>query len=387
MDTLMQSIRQRAADYREDFLIDLERFVNIDSGTSDKVGVDAASAYFGELLTGIGCELEVFPNATRGANLRATLRGTGEGSVMLLGHCDTVFAAGTVAERPFTIHGDRALGPGVSDMKGGLMLGYYAMRIAQEIASDQFSEITFVVNGDEEIGSPTSRDLIESSAKQADAVLALEPRKRPGGVMLTRKGAGIYDLIISGRASHAGSAPEDGRSANLELAHKIIALHDLNDFETGTTVSVNLISGGSARNVISAEARATIDVRVMTAADAETVERRIRDIIARSWVDGTFAQLTGGLNRPPLEPTSGTPALLDVAKEILAELELEFTELTSGGFSDGNFTAAIGVPTLDGLGMVGFNNHGIEEYVELAPLADRMALVTGLIIHAPERDR
>jgi glutamate carboxypeptidase len=385
MIELVAEIRQQAEQHSAEFIEELQRLVMIDSGTYDKAGVDRAGELLRTLLAGIGCSIEVFPNAELGDNFTATLQGSGERRLMVVGHFDTVYPDGTTEERPFRIEGERAYGPAVIDMKGGLVLGYYAMRILRDLAPNRFAEITFVANSDEEIGSPTSRALIEETSRRMDAVLVLEPGRAAGGVLLTRKGVGMYRIDVHGRASHAGAAPRDGRSANLELAHKIIALHELNDFDSGTTVSANVMRGGTARNVIPAEASVDIDVRVSTIAEAERIDSAIRAITARSWVDGTTASVTGGLNRPPMEKSAGTEAVAEVAKQIVADLGLEFEELTSGGGSDGNFTAAIGVPTLDGLGPYGGSPHSVDEFLVVSSIPSRLALVAAILANAPKR--
>lgn len=380
-------IRARASAYHEEYLQDLGRIVNIDSGTFDKAGGDRAGALLQGLLKGLGCTITTHPNTELGDNFTATLTGSGERRLMLLGHFDTVYPAGTAAERPFTIRDGRGYGPATMDMKGGLILGYYAMRILVDMGYDDFAEITFVANSDEEIGSPTSRPLIESEAARMDAVFVLEPGRAPGGVLATRKGVGMYEMTVHGRAAHAGASPRDGRSANLELAHKVIALHDLNDFGVGTTVSANVMRGGSRRNVIPDEAHVEIDVRVPTKAEAQRVHKKIEQIAARQWVPDTRTVLTGGLNRPPMEKVAGTKELLATARGIVGELGLAFEELTSGGGSDGNFTAAIGIPTLDSLGPVGRNAHSVDEWVDITTVPERLALVTALLMRAPARPR
>ncbi|HET7036330.1 MAG TPA: M20 family metallopeptidase [Thermomicrobiaceae bacterium] len=367
------------------YLLELAEIVDVDSGTRDKAGVDRAGSFLARLLAGIGCELRSFPNTELGDNFTATLRGDGERRVALLGHFDTVFPRGTVAERHFTISERRAYGPGVLDMKGGLILGYHAMRILGEIARGAFAELVFVANGDEEVGSPSSRGLIEAEARRADAVLVLEPGREPGSVLATRKGVGMYEVEIFGRAAHAGAAPEEGASAVLELAHKIIALHALNDPTSGTTVSANLARGGTARNVIPADARASVDLRVTTPEEAARVDAAIHEIGRQARVPGTRTDISGGLNRPPMVPRAGTQPLLERARELDRQLGLEFAALGSGGGSDGNFTAALGVPTLDGLGPVGRNAHSVDEYIELDSIPARLALLTGLILGVPLR--
>jgi glutamate carboxypeptidase len=382
----VKDIQQRAAGYYDAYLADLERIVSIDSGTFDRDGVNEAGAFLRSILTELGCEITTHENEQLGDHFVATLNGSGRRRLMLLGHFDTVYPAGTSGDHPLTIRDGRAYGPASMDMKGGMILACYALRILGDLGFDDFAEITFVANADEEIGSPTSRGLIEQEASRMDAVFVFEPGRSAGGVLATRKGVGMFELEVTGVAAHAGASPQDGRSANLEMAHKIIALHDLNDFETGTTVSANQMRGGERRNVISDYAHCAIDVRVPTRAEGDRITAAIEEIAGRSVVPDTVTKLSGGINRPPMEKVPGTDQLLTLSKSIIDQLGREYQELTSGGGSDGNFTAAIGIPTLDGLGPEGQNAHNAEtEHVVLDSITDRIALAAALLIDCPKK--
>jgi glutamate carboxypeptidase len=382
----VKAIQQRATDYYDAYLSDLERIVNIDSGTFDRDGVNEAGAYLRAILTDLGCEITMHPHDELGDNFVATLKGTGTRRLMLLGHFDTVYPEGTTAERPFTIRDGKGFGPATMDMKGGMILACYAMKILRDIGYDDFAELTFVANADEEIGSPTSRKLIETEASRMDAVFVFEPSRSAGGVLTTRKGVGMFEIEVHGVAAHAGASPQDGRSANLEMAHKIIKLHDLNDFGIGTTVSANQVHGGERRNVISDYAHCGVDVRVPTKPEGERITQEVEEIASTSTVPETTSKLSGGINRPPMEKVPGTEALVDLSRSIMSELGQDFIEMTSGGGSDGNFTAAIGIPTLDSLGPEGQNAHNAEkEYIVLESVADRIALTSALIIDCPSK--
>jgi glutamate carboxypeptidase len=382
----VKDIQRRANDYYDSYLADLERIVNIDSGTFDRDGVNEAGDYLKSILTDLGCEITNHTNDELGDHFVAKLRGSGSRRLMLLGHFDTVYPKGTTGERPLTLRDGKAYGPASMDMKGGMILACYALKILRDMNYDDFAEITFVANADEEIGSPTSRTLIESEAARMDAVFVFEPGRAAGGVLATRKGVGMFELEVHGVAAHAGASPQDGRSANLEMAHKIIALHDLNDFEVGSTASANQMHGGERRNVIADYAHCGVDVRVPTAAEGDRITSAIEAIAQNQVVPDTTTNLTGGINRPPMEKVPGTDALLDLSRLIVSDLGRNFEELTSGGGSDGNFTAAIGTPTLDGLGPEGQNAHNAEtEYVVLDSIADRIALTTALLIDCPPK--
>jgi glutamate carboxypeptidase len=382
----VKDLQQRASAYYDAYLTDLERIVNIDSGTFDRDGVNEAGNVLRAILSDLGFVITDYPNEELGDNFTATLRGSGTRKLMLLGHFDTVYPKGTTSQRPLTLRDGKAYGPAVMDMKGGMILACYAMKILRDIGFDDFAEVTFVANADEEIGSPTSRSLIESESSRMDAVFVFEPGRAAGGVLATRKGVGMFALDVQGVAAHAGASPQDGRSANLELAHKIIALHELNDFEIGSTVSANQMHGGERRNVIADHAHCGVDVRVPTQQEGTRITTAIEAIAQRQVVPDTTTRLTGGINRPPMEKVPGTEALLELSRSIVNDLGRDYQELTSGGGSDGNFTAAIGIPTLDGLGPEGQNAHNVEnEYVVLDSIADRIALTSALLIDCPPR--
>lgn len=387
------AIRERARGLREEYLRDLKQIVDMDSPTDDKARVDAVGHVVRGWLEASGGTVESFPQAERGDHLRATWQGAaGSPTVVLVGHIDTVYPAGTVASRPFTITDNRISGCGVSDMKSGILNGIYALRILRDL-DIPLPHVQYVVNTDEEVGSQTSRALIEETAKGADAAYILEPGRAvgPGCIVTTRKGIGLYNLRVTGKAAHAGGEPWRGRSATLEMAHKIVALHALTTpglsagNTEGVSVNVGVVHGGSRRNVVAAEAYAEIDVRVPTAAAVAEVEAAMRQIAAHPTVPETTAALTGGINRPPMERTEAQDRLLAIADHILAGWDIPVEPIGTGGGSDGNFTAAIGTPTLDALGPMG-GAHSPEEYLDLTSLPDRIALVASLIAETVRRD-
>ena len=389
------AIRARARELREEYLRDLQQIVDMDSPTDDKARVDAVGRVVRGWLEASGGTVEFFPQTERGNHLRATWQGTeGSATVVLVGHIDTVYPAGTVASRPFTISGNRITGCGVSDMKSGILSGIYALRILRDL-DIPLPYLRYVVNTDEEVGSQTSRALIEETAKGADAAYILEPGRAvgPGCVVTTRKGIGLYNLRVVGKAAHAGGEPWRGRSATLEMAHKIIALHALTTpglsagNTEGVSVNVGVVRGGSRRNVVAAEAYAEIDVRVPMAAAVAEVEAAMRQIAATATVPETTGELTGGINRPPMERTDAQDRLLVIAGEILGGWDIPVEPIGTGGGSDGNFTAAIGTPTLDALGPMGGGAHSPEEYLDLTSLPDRIALVASLIAETVRRER
>jgi len=388
------AIRERARGLREEYLRDLKQIVDMDSPTDDKARVDAIGRVVRGWLEASGGTVESFPQAERGDHLRATWQGAADSpTVVLVGHIDTVYPAGTVVSRPFTVTGNRISGCGVSDMKPGILSGIYALRILRDL-DISLPHVRYVVNTDEEVGSQTSRALIEETAKNADAAYILEPGRAvgPGCIVTTRKGIGLYNLRVTGKAAHAGGEPWRGRSATLEMAHKIVALHALTTpglsagNTEGVSVNVGVVHGGSRRNVVAAEAYAEIDVRVPTAADVADMEAAMRQIAATATVPETTAELTGGINRPPMERTEAQGRLLAIADRILAGWDIPVEPIGTGGGSDGNFTAAIGTPTLDALGPMGGGAHSPEEYLDLTSLPDRIALVASLIAETVHRN-
>ncbi len=284
---------------------------------------------------------------------------------------------GTLARMPYRQEGDRVAGPGVYDMKGGLALMLQALEGLRQLGRPAQSRLTFLVTSDEEIGSPTSRLLVEDLARQSAAVLVFEPGVLPGGAVKTgRKGTGLFKLEVAGRAAHAGNDPERGRSAIHELGRQIARLQGLNNSAGGLHLNVGVIRGGTRPNVVAAHAEAEIDVRVATLAEAARLERLFADLEPL----GPDVQLrvSGGMNRPPLERGAHVAELYERARGLAEELGFALPEASVGGGSDGNFTAALGVPTLDGLGVVGAGAHADHEHLRVSHLANRLALTMRL---------
>jgi len=322
-----------------------------------------------------------------GAATSAPVQGAGEAGpsgaegdgrqVLLLGHIDTVWPVGTLAERPFRVEGARAYGPGAYDMKAGLVVALWALRALAACGRRPRRPVTLLVNTDEEVGSNSSEAVIEAEARRSAAVLVLEPALPDGSVKTWRKGVGRLRVEVRGRAAHAGADPEKGVSAIGELAHQILRLHDLTDLETGTTVNVGVIGGGTRPNVVAERAWAEIDVRIMTREDAARVEKAVRGL--EPVLPGARLEVTGGVERLPMERNEGALTLYAKAREVAGRLGFDLGETGTGGASDGNITSALGVPTLDGLGAAGDGAHAEREHVDLATLPLRAALLAGLI--------
>lgn len=373
-------MKHQIEEYMPTILQLLEESVNIDSPSADKRQNDLMADWYSrefERLTG-GRAVRV-PNETYGDRLLCEV-GSGDRQILLVGHYDTVWPLGEAARRPFRIEGDRAYGPGVYDMKAGLLQAIFAIKLLQD--SGRFPEdkkVVLLINSDEELGSPTSRTFIEEQARKSAAAFVLEPPMEPSGSLKTaRKGSGRYKLTVQGVSAHAGVSPEKGVSAVYELACQIQRLHALTDFSLGTTVNVGVIRGGIGSNVVAEHAEGEIDIRVSTSAEADRIEGELNRLVPV--LPGSRLTLTGRMMRPPMERTGRTAELFALAKEIArTEHGIELTETHTGGVSDGNFTAAVGTPTLDGLGARGDYAHSPDEYIRLDEIPFRISLLAELI--------
>ncbi|HEX5757719.1 MAG TPA: M20 family metallopeptidase [Thermoanaerobaculia bacterium] len=302
----------------------------------------------------------------------------GRRAQLLLGHCDTVWPVGTLATMPVTLAGGRLTGPGVYDMKAGLVQGIFALRALAEQGLEPPLPPVLFVSSDEEVGSDEATARIERLARRAARVFVLEPSLEPGGRLKTeRKGIASFTVTVHGRAAHAGLEPEKGASAVLELAHQVIRLHALNDPRRGVSVSVGLIEGGIRRNVVPPEAKATVDARALRLEDFAALERAIRALAPAT--PGTRLEVEGGVDRPPLERTPRNRALWEQARGVARRLGLELEEGSAGGASDGNTTSPL-APTLDGLGPVGDGAHAAHEFVWVDRMPERAALLAALLL-------
>jgi len=360
-----------------DWLLDTtETLVQLESPTTDKAAVDRCGSVLASRLEAIGGRVTRLSRPDRGDHLLAEF-GCGASQILLLGHFDTVWPVGQLERMPLTRSGGRLHGPGVFDMKAGIAIAMLATRALLEVAPAIAHRIVMLWTTDEEVGSESSRSAIEDEARRSRAVLVLEPSLPGGALKTSRKGCGSYRIVVRGVAAHAGIEPQKGASAVQELAHQILRVNALQDLARGISVNVVQVSGGLRSNVIPDEARFVVDVRVPTAAAAAEVDAALRALCT---VDGrTTIEASGGVDRPPLERTDVVVRLYEEARNIARELGLELAEGGTGGGSDGNFTAAIGVPTLDGLGAIGDGAHALHEHVDIETLPDRAALVAGLI--------
>jgi glutamate carboxypeptidase len=348
----------------------LAELVGIDSGSYNKGGVDAVQDRLRAWLEAAGIACETFPNPKFGGCMAARLAaGGGNRPIVLMGHCDTVFPDGTAAQRPFRIDGNRAFGPGVCDMKAGLVMNSFVLEALRRFGAPW--RVHGLYTADEEIASPSSRPIIEAEARQARAVFNAEPGRPSGNLVSRRKGAAFLELEVTGRAAHSGAAHAQGVSAIEAMARKIQRLHQLTDYDLGTTVNVGLIQGGTAVNTIAARATAAIDVRFPTLNIMEKILGEVREICHCVELPGSDSRILREGGFPPLEQDEASRALLDRYAFSAAELGLEVAGEATGGSADSGFTAALGIPTLCGTGPVGGNAHTDDEWCRIDTMVPR----------------
>jgi glutamate carboxypeptidase len=354
---------------------DIETLVRLESPSTDKAAVDRCGTAVATMMRDAGAAVSVLPQEIRGDHVRAEFPG-GPGRVLILGHFDTVWPAGQIERMPFRQEDGRLHGPGIFDMKASIALAALAVRALRQAAIAAPTVVMFW-STDEEIGSQTSRAAFEVEALQSDAVLVLEPSLPGGAVKTTRKGCGEFTLTVHGVSAHAGIDPRLGASAIHELAHQVGVLEQLRDLDRGVSVNVGRIEGGTRGNVIAETARAVIDVRVPSMTEAARVEAAVRALTPRH--PAIRFSITGGVERPPLERTEGVARLYEQARLVAAGLGRDLAEGGTGGGSDGNFTAALGIPTLDGLGPEGDGAHALHEHILLDALPWRAAFLATLL--------
>jgi glutamate carboxypeptidase len=383
----LSAVRDHVVDRVPAYLADLERLVNIDCGSYTPDGVNRVADLVAERLNTIGAQVARTDGGAApdgrplGDLVVGRLDGTGP-RLLLIGHMDTVFEPGTAAERPFRMEGDTARGPGVSDMKGGLLAGLTALDALG--AAGHRPSVTFVANPDEEIGSPFSGPVIRAMAAEHDAALVLECARANGDLVSARKGIADLEVVISGRAAHAGVEPEKGRSAILAAARMVEALHGLNGRWPSVTCNVGTIAGGTRPNVVAGRCLLEVDLRAATAAEFADAEQALRELVSTRYVADTSAELRVAASHPPMEKSPASGRLVDLAQAIAGELGFAVRDAATGGASDANTTASAGLPTLDGLGPIGGDDHGPAEWLDLASVVPRMSLLAGLVLRIDE---
>jgi glutamate carboxypeptidase len=375
-----KKLRERLEPRHEDIIETLRQVISIDSPTFPGTGTTKVASHFEERYRALGAETARIPGkGGTGDHLTVRFRGKQPDGprIFLIGHCDTVFPEGTAAERPFTVEGGTGRGPGVVDMKGGLVTCFYAMEALLAEGFDDFGTIDILYDTDEERGNPSSRPLIEEMGKSAAAALILEPGRADGSVVSARMGSHYGNLAIKGIAAHAGVDPDRGRSAVHELAEQIVRIYGL--ARPGGTINVTGVTGGERPHIVAGDASCFIEVRACQQEVLDAMHDEMTALIEKPALDGTSLHFEPLGGRPAMERTPGTDRLLGLASGIAAEAGVTFTHTNTGGGSDGNYLAPYGVPVLDGLGPVGGNLHTAEEYIELSSLVPRTAMLAGLI--------
>ena len=367
-----------AREFEAEFVTLLRRLVTAESPTGDVSANQAVASIIEPAMTAAGGRVERHEAPGYGTHLVGRFRGARSSGrpLLVVGHMDTVHPVGTLGRLPWAIRDGRIYGPGVYDMKSGVTATLVALRALRERKGGPATDITFVVTCDEERGSRHSRPMIETEARRSRAALVVEPPVPGGGVKSRRKGVSAYVLHVRGRAAHAGIEPEAGASAVHEIARQVCAIHDLADVALGTTVSVGVIEGGTAENVVAEAAQCTIDVRFWEAAEAERVDRALR--AAKPADPRCTLKLEGGVNRGALERTQASAMLIRGAAACAAQLGFDLGEGSTGGGSDGNLTSAVGCPTLDGLGLDGAGAHTVHEHILASDIPRRIALLAAL---------
>lgn len=374
-----QPILNHLRSRRPALIAELKHLVEHESPSHDKTALDALAELLAGRLSELGGTAELIANHGGGNHVVGRFPGPGENRhALVLTHFDTVWPAGTLARMPACEQDGRLFGPGVYDMKASLVMMFGALETCGHLALKLPRPVTVLATSDEEIGSPGSRSLIEAVARDCAYVLVLEPPLADGGLKTARKGVGRFKIEIQGKAAHAGVAPGSGASAILELAHQILKIHALNDPQAGTTLNVGVVHGGTVSNVVAARAMARVDVRATTLDSAAQIEQALRSL--EPAIAGTQIKVEGRFSRPPMERTPAIAALFERARQIGRELDLELTEGSTGGGSDGNFTAALGIPTLDGLGVRGAGAHADDEHILIDSLSERASLLLALLL-------
>jgi glutamate carboxypeptidase len=376
MDRFLRYTRQK----QKEIIVLLQEFVECESPTDHPAGVDR----FVDLLagrTGDIARVKTFPGGSFGKHTRVEFVLPGskrDGQILALGHSDTVWTLGTLQSMPFRQSRGRLWGPGVLDMKSGLAFFIFAMRALRELDVPVSRKVVLQINSDEEAGSESSRALTEEAARSSVAVLVLEPGTGLEGKLKTaRKGVGDYTITVRGRASHAGVDFSNGANAIVEMSRQLEKIAGFTRLDRGVTVSPGVVQGGTRSNVVAAECRAEIDIRAPRLRDRDYLERVFGAL--KPFDKRCTIEVTGGLNRPPMERSAGVRKLFRTASALAAEMGITIEESSTGGGSDGNFTAALGVPTLDGLGGVGEGAHAVNESILVNRIADRTALLAKLV--------
>ncbi|MBU0462728.1 MAG: M20 family metallopeptidase [Proteobacteria bacterium] len=372
----------------EKFISDFQTIVNIDSSSDNKTGIEKVARFFEKRFAGISLDTEVlFLGDKKVPCLYAEHQPSKKPfDIMFLGHMDTVFPTGEVEKRPFSITGNRAFGPGVCDMKGGLLVVLHVLETLKHEGILDSLSVCVAFNGDEETGSNTSKDWIMSLAKKSLRTFVFEPCRPGYRFVLQRKGGGWFHVIVKGQEAHAGADPEKGINAVVELAHQIVKINQLNQNEMETSAHVTVITGGDKVNIIPNKAQAWVDVRILKLEEKERIETFFKTLAEHTYLKGSEITIQGSIKRPPMEPGDATRKLWELIRSTGEKIGLPMEAISTGGCSDGNYTSAAGTPTIDGMGIVGANSHRADEYAELDSIDNMVGLVAQVCKTISEKD-
>lgn len=363
----------------EQYLDELEELVNIDSGSTYVEGVNKIADIFKEKYENLGFLVKEHNfSKDAGSCLEIRNKDGKDIDILIIGHMDTVFKKGTAAERPFTIKGDRAYGPGVADMKSGLLSTYYSMKLLNKEVLDKLN-ICIFHNSDEEISSIYSQEKIKELARKSRYAFVMEPGRSDGSMVTERKGLAKYFIDFHGVAAHAGVEPEKGKSAIHELGNWIVNLVKLNDYESGTSVNIGVVEGGTVPNVVADKAHGQIDIRFKSDNVIDDIEKAMQELKENPLVEGIDIKVERKGYRPPMNPNEDVYKLCRQIEKIGEELGIEIKWTATGGGSDANFTSAEGVPSIDSMGPIGGGAHGVDEYIEIDSIEPRIKLFTRLL--------
>ena len=358
------------------FLDDFKHIVNTDSASGNTAGILQVAHFFQERLSRIGMACEILMPGDGNVPCLKAAWGSPPHDMMFLGHMDTVFPEGEAAGRPFSLQANRAWGPGVCDMKGGLLVALHALETLKKSGDLDNLSVCVLFNGDEETGSTQSRPLILETAKACRRVLVFEPCRPDYHLVSQRKGGGWFHIEVTGQEAHAGADPHKGVNAVVELAHLVPLIQDLNDETLGTSAQVTVISGGDKINIIPAYAKASVDVRILDPKEKQRVESFFSGLSRKRLFAQSVIRVSGRIDRPPMTATRESLAVQDLIMAQARNMGFVMGAITTGGCSDGNLTASMGVPTIDGLGLVGANSHRKDEYVELESIPKMVTLIS-----------
>lgn len=357
----------------------LEQLVNIDSGSHTKKGIDNIGEILKKRYEQLGFVVEIVKRNDYGNHLVIQHKETIDPKIIIIAHMDTVFPEGTAKTRPFTIKGTRAYGPGIIDMKASLVTLLYALAAMKQVGYKGYRNVQIILNSDEEIGSPSSKAIIMKEAVGKKYALIMESARPDGSLVTSRRGCGRYEIVVEGKAAHAGIEAGKGKSAIIELAHKIIELENLTNDEEGIHINVGYVQGGTTANTVPAQAKALVDIRFTQKKQWKHLLERMEQVCRKTYIKGTKTSLSGAISRMPMEKTKQTETLLAFIQTVGKDLGISITDTSTGGGSDAAFTSAMGIPTIDGLGPVGGEFHSEEEYVELDSLIERTLLLATVI--------